>query len=218
MSTKPTILFDLDGTLLDTATEFLHCLNIMLTESNQPLIKLESIRHHVSNGSGAMIKAAFNINETHLEFSNKKEYFLDLYEKHLGMHAKLFDGVTEFLDFLDSQKIDWAIVTNKPSRFAIPALKKLGLYNRAKLVVCADHVKEPKPSATPLLYACEKLKVAPSDCWYIGDAHIDVKASKAACIPVAIAEYGYFSENEDIQTWNADYYFSHPTDLITYFK
>lgn len=214
---KPTILFDLDGTVFDTAPEFLSCLNPLLHDHDLPALSLAQLRPVVSNGGNAMLKLGFGLDPDQPGFEEIKNKFLNLYEKQLGQNCQLFDGMSDLFDFLDNNQFTWGIVTNKPSRFAMPILKKFNILDRAKHIVCADHVKSPKPSAEPLLQACDKLNIQPTDCWYIGDSLIDVRASKACGMPVAIAEYGYFPENTNIQAWEADYYFSHPTKLISHF-
>ena len=211
---KTALLFDLDGTVFDTAPEFLHCMNIILEQHRRPPITLPALREQVSNGGNAMVKLGFGVEPSDPSFGAIKEAFLTTYQQHLGTKCQPFDGMMALFDHLDTQHIPWAVVTNKPSQFAFPTLEQFGLKPRAHAIVCADQVSQPKPSAEPLLAACKQLQIEPQHCWYIGDALIDVRASKAANMPVAIAKYGYFPKGTDIDSWNADFYFEHPTELI----
>lgn len=208
-----TILFDLDGTLLDTAPDFVSVLNHLLIQHQKPVLALNHIRPYVSLGSRAMVMQAFNITAESELLPVLLDQFLELYEAHLHRETLLFNGMAEILNEIEQANLKWGIITNKRSRFTLPLLDHFGLTQRASVIVCSDHVKSPKPHPEPLLFACEKLNRKPSECLYIGDARADVLASQQAGMNCLLALYGYLEPNAEPHTWGAHGYLEAPGDL-----
>lgn len=208
------VLFDLDGTLLDTAPEFTDAVNTLRAEHRLLPVSLEHIRSSVSHGSKEVIKTAFNLSEQHSDFSLLQHRFLNLYQARLGNHTLFFPGILELLLKLDEHKIKWGIVTNKPDFLTQPLLEKLGLKNRAHCIVSGDTLTVSKPDPLPILYACEKIGVLPQNCYYVGDAERDILAGKASgMMATFLALYGYLSPKDTPNTWGADYAIQHPKEI-----
>lgn len=204
--TLQAMLFDLDGTLLDTAPEFAACLNILLQQRGQAPILVEELRPFVSFGAKGMIEFCFKIEESDPNFAALKADFLNNYLNLLGSKTCYFPGIPMLLGKLQEKSIPWAIVTNKPALYTFPLLQKFPLLDKAHCVVAGDSLPTKKPDPAPLLHACEQLQVAPAHCWYIGDAHSDVQASQQAGMRCAVAGYGYLPTTEDPATWGAEHY------------
>lgn len=200
------VLFDLDGTLLDTAPDMAYALNQLRHKHGLTELPLETIRPHVGIGSSALLQVGLNINDNHPDYTNILKEYLDLYHHHLNDSSALFPGMETVLQTLESKHIPWGIVTNKPSRFTFDLLKRLNLYQRAGCVICGDSLSKRKPDPEPILHACALLKHKPENCLYVGDTETDVKASKAAGVRSLILLYGYIAKEEDPYAWNADIY------------
>ncbi len=218
MTSRPSsprgVLFDLDGTLLDTAPDMGAALNALLVEHGLPVLSPETIRPHVSRGSRALVTLGFGAAPPD-EHAPRIERFLALYSQGLTVATRPFEGVLPLLDSLDARGITWGIVTNKPSRLAQPLLHSLELLRRAGVVVCGDTLPERKPSPLPLLHASEKLALAPSDCLFVGDAELDMRAARAAGMPAIGARYGYFDAIVDKPgDWPADGWIESPLALL----
>lgn len=213
-STKA-VLFDLDGTLLDTAPDFAHCLNQMLSKSAQPLLSVHKMKPWVSDGVRGMVKGAFKIDESDASFSSKTAELLALYAKHLGDFTEVFPGILEVLAWLDAQKIIWGVVTNKPFRFAEPLLAKFNLLKRAHCLVCGDTLATQKPDPAPIQYACQQLNIETKDCIYVGDSFSDAKASFSAGMPYILAEYGYIPPAADLKSWPIFKSIAKPLDVLS---
>lgn len=203
-------LFDLDGTLLDSAPELAFCLNQLLQQQGKPHISLEKVRATISFGVSGILSCAFE--RTHPQFSHLKQRFLEMYAHHLGTQTTYFAGVVPFIEWIKQQNYPWGIVTNKPQAYTLPLLKKFPVLNTT-CIVAGDTLSVSKPHPEPLLHACRQLNVSPLECWYIGDAKTDVEASRQAGMRCAIVHYGYFSKNEDIFAWQADRYLHQLIDL-----
>lgn len=214
MKTIQAVLFDLDGTLLDTAPDLVYTINRLRSEHGLPALSLATIRPIVSFGSKAMVKLALNIDENDSEFNKMREYFLKLYEDHLAMSTRFFPQVEDVLAHLDDANIPWGIVTNKLTRHTSAILKALHLEDRPGCLICGDSLSKSKPDPAPILHACELLKQQPKNCLYVGDCITDVMASKAAGTASLVALYGYISADEDPYSWNADGYVQEPLDII----
>lgn len=198
------ILFDLDGTLLDTAPEFTYCLNLLLEQEGKPLIQVQQLRSVVSLGAKGMIEFAFAICEKDPQFTHLKQRLLDLYCQNIGSLTNFFPGITSILQLIMEQKIRWGIVTNKPEVYTLLLLEKFKPLIEAHCVVAGDTLPTQKPDPAPLLHACQKLGVSPNQCWYIGDAQTDLLAGRRAGMRCAIANYGYIPKDQDPFTWQAD--------------
>lgn len=214
MNSIRAVLFDLDGTLLDTIPDLVFALNRLRKEHNMPDLPLSAIRPIASLGSKAMVKLALGIEETHSNFNQLRDYFLDLYETHLADSTRFFPQIEIVLEHLETTHIPWGIVTNKLTRHTMALLKALRIDHRPGCIICGDSLSTFKPDPKPILYACELLQQAPQHCLYIGDAATDVVASKAAGTKSLVALYGYIDANEEPLLWNADGYVREPIEII----
>ncbi len=208
------ILFDLDGTLLDTAPDLGQALNKLLEEYQLPVISLEKFRPFAGHGSRGLLKLGFNIDEHDSRYVALSEKLLGYYQQLLLNTTRLFPGMDDVLIFLEKNNIPWGIVTNKPERFTHKILAGLQLTQRAKCIISGDSLKNRKPHPEPILHACKLLQKKPQHCLYIGDSESDVIASKAAGVNCLTALYGYIPAGENPKTWQADGYIQQPLDLM----
>ncbi|MCS5712028.1 HAD-IA family hydrolase [Candidatus Berkiella aquae] len=207
------ILFDLDGTLLDTAPEFTHCLNVLLAQEGLPSVIESHVRSTVSYGAKGMIEFGFNITEHDPRFTDLKNRFLALYAKEIGFQTHFFPGIVKLLARLQTLCLPWGIVTNKPACFTFALLEKFSPLAKAGCVIAGDTLSTQKPDPAPLLLACQQLAVSPKNCWYIGDAKTDQEASHSAGMRCAIANYGYIPPSENALNWHADHYLAHASEI-----
>jgi N-acetyl-D-muramate 6-phosphate phosphatase len=198
------VLFDLDGTLVDSAPDMAHTVNLMRKERGLEAIPLELVRAHVSSGARGMIGAAFGVKPEHSSYMAMRDEFLGLYGENLCVRTRLFPGMIELIDSLEARNIAWGVVTNKYERFARPIIEALGLGARAAIVVGGDTCARAKPFPDPLLFAAAAMRVAPSSALYVGDDERDVQAARAAGMPVIVAGYGYLGDGRPPSTWGAD--------------
>ncbi len=210
------VLFDLDGTLVDTAPDLGDAINIMLARRNRPALPEPVIRAQASHGSQALIRVAFGIAETNAAFAELRQEFLEHYAAHIADRSSLFPGMDRLLAELESRAIAWGVVTNKPARYTEPLLEQLGLLSRAACVVSGDTCARAKPHPEPMRHACRSIDLAPERCLYVGDAERDIQAARAVGMPVVVALYGYLSETDRPQEWGGDGYINQPTDLLDY--
>src|SRR3990167_10068704 len=210
------VLFDLDGTLLDTAPDLLYALNHLRAEQHLPPLPLSAIRPIANLGSKAMIKKALNIDENHQDFMPLREKFLTFYKNNINNRTELFPQIEEVLCYLEECQIPWGIVTNKLSCHASALLKAFYLDTRAACIVYGDSLATTKPDPGHIRYACELLKQQPQHCLYVGDAITDMMASKAAGTRSLLALYGYIHTNENPFAWEADGYIQQPIDIINW--
>lgn len=206
------ILFDLDGTLIDTAPDFHWTINQLLQEENQPEVSYEFIRRYVSNGARAMVGAAFNIEPSDSQFGRLHQRMLDLYLQHLAVDSRLFPGLQDCLNWLEQNNIPWGVVTNKPELYTLPVMQGLNLHGAAS-VICPDHVEQRKPHPEPLYLACQQIGCSAQNSIYVGDHKRDIDAGKNAGMLTIGATYGYLNAGEDPKDWNADIYIDCATHL-----
>ncbi len=205
MTSVKLVLFDLDGTLIDTAKDFHIILNQLLKENSRMTISMAEVRKTVSSGARALIKLAFNIEESHREFESLRRRLLDLYAKQLEQTSStLFPGIEQLLGVIENNKILWGIVTNKPSIYTLALLTQYRLLENCATVVCPDHVTQPKPDPEALLLACKQLSCVPQETIYIGDHPRDIEAGKNAGMRTLAAAYGYLPDVPAITEWHAD--------------
>ena len=210
------VLFDLDGTLADTAPDLGGAVNILLKQEGRPQQTLEILRPYTSQGVRGLLKAGFGIDATHSEYDDLAQRFLDIYIQRLCLETRLFDGILELLDRLEAMDLGWGIVTNKRMRFTDPLVELLQLSPRTNCVVSGDTVAEAKPSPLPILHACRLLECRPESTLYVGDDRRDIVAGNAAgCITVAVS-YGYLGDSGPLHTWGADLIIDHPAELADY--
>ncbi|MEO7773123.1 MAG: phosphoglycolate phosphatase [Steroidobacteraceae bacterium] len=207
------VLFDLDGTLVDTAPDMIGSLNALRAQESLAPLLYPLARTQVSHGSTGMIKLAFPDADPE-RFEILRDRFLDLYAARLAQDSSLFDGCATVLDALEEHGIHWGIVTNKPEWLTGPLLVALQLDKRPGCVVSGDTLPQRKPHPEPLLHAARALNVAPEDCLYVGDAQRDILAARAASMPVLVASYGYLGPDDDIVSWAADGDLATPLDLL----
>jgi len=199
------VFFDLDGTLLDSAPDFFIAMHQLTDEYQQARVSEDAIRATVSDGARALTTLAFDMSVDDLGFSERHQRLLELYYKQMGKHCVLFPGMKKLLNQLKNQQLWWGIITNKPSRFTDPILEKLDLATPPNLVLCPDHVKQPKPHPEALLLACNKVGCLPEEAIYIGDHKRDIDCGSAAGSPTIAVSFGYIKADDDISQWNADH-------------
>jgi N-acetyl-D-muramate 6-phosphate phosphatase len=211
------VLFDLDGTLLDTAPDMVGALNALRAEESLAPMPYDAIRSAVSHGAARVVKAGFP--EASPEALAKlQQRFLEIYRGALSRETRLFPGMDQVLDALAGWRIKSGIVTNKAAWLTEPLLQELGLRERFACVVSGDTLAERKPHPLPLLHAAALAKATPSECIYVGDAERDVQAAHAAAMPALVANYGYLRADEDSTRWGGDGYLQRPLDLLDWLK
>ncbi|HEY8857143.1 MAG TPA: HAD-IA family hydrolase [Rugosibacter sp.] len=208
------IFFDLDGTLADTAPDLAGALNKLRAEHGLPPLPLPELRPHVSAGAKGLLLAGMNIGLENPAYLAMQRQFLALYEKNVHNETRLFDGIAECLDRLDTLNIPWGIVTNKALRFAAPLIDGLGLQHRAICLVAGDSASHPKPHPAPLLMAARMAAIQPEYCIYIGDDERDILAAHAANMQAAAAAWGYLGSDKPVADWGADIIITSPKDIF----
>jgi phosphoglycolate phosphatase len=198
------VLFDLDGTLADTAGDLAAALNRVREDRDLPPLAVSALRPHASDGTRGMLGAGLGIHREDPEWEPLKEAFLGYYGAALAVHTHLFPGAEEALSGIERRGLAWGVVTNKVARFTLPLLERLGLASRAGVVVCGDTTGEIKPHPAPLLRAAAALAVAPEACVYVGDAPRDVAAARAARMAALVASYGYIAPDIAPEAWAPD--------------
>lgn len=207
-------LFDLDGTLLDTAADMTLALNRLLEKQSKETLPVSAVRPQVSGGSPALLKLAFGIEKSSPDYESLRERFLNLYKEKLRVNTDLFEGFEEVLFTLEKQTIPWGIVTNKPRFLTEPLLDLCELTSRYGALVCGDTLPERKPHPAPIQYACGRLNALPHKTIYVGDHLNDIKAGNAAGALTIAALYGYIPENENPMDWGAGGVIQNPIDLL----
>jgi N-acetyl-D-muramate 6-phosphate phosphatase len=208
------VLFDLDGTLLDTAPDMIVALNTLLAQQGRAPLPYVLARTQVSHGSTGMLKQAFPDIPQGAEFEQLRTRFLALYSARIAQETALFPGCDTVLDTLAQQGIAWGIVTNKPAFLTEPLLKALDLAQRAGCVVSGDTLAERKPHPAPLLHAAQLLALPPRQCVYVGDAQRDVQSARAAGMQVLLALYGYLGPEDQPDSWQADVQIHSPVEIL----
>lgn len=209
-----TILFDLDGTLVDTAPDLGHALNIQLARHGKSILPDAVIRPFASHGSRGLIGLGFGITPADSTFLALRDEYLSIYDTVFTRSPILLNGIAELLQAIENKGLKWGIVTNKPRRFTQPLIKNMGLDVRASCVVSGDDALQPKPSPATLLMACEQMNVNPKNCIYVGDAERDIQAGRAAGMQTAVALFGYIDVADKPQDWGADFMLREPIDLL----
>ncbi|HEA25787.1 MAG TPA: HAD family hydrolase [Ectothiorhodospiraceae bacterium] len=207
------ILFDLDGTLVDTAQDLANALNYLLETEGERQLPFEQIRPHATHGTVALIKVGFDIDERDPRFQRFRQTILDRYLEHIADESVLFEGLEPLLEQLEHNGQPWGVVTNKPAFLTQPLLEQLNLWDRAAVVVSGDTLKQSKPDPAPLLYACEQIGSDPQASIYIGDAERDIRAGRAAGMHTITAHYGYIGQDEQPENWGADSEVTHASQL-----
>ena len=213
-----TVLFDLDGTLVDTAPDLAETTNRLLTLHQRPTRSPASIRPYVSHGTIGMLGFAFGVEESDPEFAELRQEFLEIYQNHLCYQSKLFEGMDEVLNYIEKQNLNWGVVTNKPDFLTIPLMQELSLEQRCACIVSGDTLPQRKPDPAPMHYAAELAGSEAAECLYVGDAERDIEAGRRAGMRTLIARYGYIENHENPDLWQANGDIDRPTELITWLK
>ena len=207
------VLFDMDGTLLDTAPDFIAVCQAMLKARDLPAIDDQLIRDQISGGARAMVAATFAMDIQADGFEALRLEFLERYQKHCAVLSKPFDGMAELLTDIEQARLIWGVATNKPVCFAAPIMQQLGLAERSAVLVCPDHVSRSKPDPEMLLLACAKIGVQPGEVLFVGDDERDIEAGRAAGCKTAAVTYGYIHPDDNPRHWGADVVVNHPLEL-----
>jgi len=208
------VLFDLDGTLADTAGDLAGALNRVRNERGLAPLPVASLRAHASSGARGLLGAGMGVAPDDAEYPVLREAFLAHYETCLAETTRLFEGVAELLDALDARGFAWGIVTNKAARFTVPVVAALNLAGRAAAVVSGDTTPHPKPHPEPLFHAARALGMPPARCAYVGDDLRDIAAGNAAGMPTLVARWGYLGTGEPHDRWPATGGADHPLGLL----
>lgn len=210
------LLFDLDGTLLDTAPDLAHALNTVLGEDGRAPLPYAAIRPRASHGSTGLLMLAYQDAPGSPAFEARRRRLLEVYRAGIATHTRLFPGMADVLAHCERIALPWGIVTNKPAWLTDPLLVALGLARRAACVVSGDTTTHAKPHPAPLLAAASALSCAPRACLYVGDAERDVAAARAAGMPVVLAAYGYLDAGDNPDDWAADARIEAPQELLAW--
>ena len=209
-----TVLFDLDGTLADTAPDLAHVLNMLLGEEGKHSLPYEIIRPEVSHGATALIKLGFGVGSGDAGFDRLRQRFLDLYSENLCHLTRPFEGVVPLLKGLEARGINWGIVTNKPAFLTDPLVARLNLAPAPACVISGDTVPNRKPHPEPVLLACTRAGSHAGQCLYVGDAERDIQAGRHAGMKTLVALFGYISNGETPERWAADGMVRAPLEIL----
>ena len=214
--TKPAaVFFDLDGTLIDTALDFINAIQQLCLAHNVQAPSNLDVRNTVSDGARALVSLSLGSQEGEPNFENYKQQLLGLYNQQLGLASQFFDGIPQVLDAININQQHWGIVTNKPRAYAEPLLNKIRPAIDTRILICPEDVKLTKPSPEPLLKAAALAGANPQDCVYIGDHDRDILSGKAAGMRTIAAAYGYVSSRAEAESWQADHTIDHANEIIS---
>jgi 2-phosphoglycolate phosphatase len=207
------VLFDLDGTLLDTALDMAEALNALRAQEGLGALSNETVRCQVSHGGHALVRLGFGTLPAE-EHEVMRMRLLSIYRRQLARHTQLFEGGDEMLTEIERRGLAWGIVTNKPGWLTDPLLIEVNLHKRARAVVSGDTLAERKPHPLPLLHAAATMGVEPAHCVYVGDAERDMQAAQAAGMYALVAGFGYLGDDDRADTWFSHGWLHTPLDLI----
>lgn len=212
--TTRAVLFDLDGTLLDTAPDMVRALDLLLQEEGVPAVDSDIARQHVSHGAGALVKLGFGESQSDSDYQRRCQRYLTLYEQNLCVDTALFEGMAETLTFLEEHDILWGVVTNKPAFLTEPLLKALDLDKRSSTTISGDSLPQRKPHPQPLFHAANDCNVLATECIYVGDAERDIVAGNRAGMITLLASYGYIDANDQPEHWGANGIIQHAQEIL----
>ncbi len=212
------ILFDLDGTLIDSAPDLGAAADKMRTDRGMAALPLENYRHLAGSGARGMLGIAFGITPDHADFAAMREEFFVNYENCMTERTFAFEGVAELIEALANRGLPWGVVTNKSKRFAEPLTRTMPLFAGCRTVVCGDTTPHAKPHPEPLLEAARRMSVEPAQCLYVGDDERDIVAGRAAAMRTVAADYGYLGNDRSVADWNADARIDHPLALLQWLQ
>jgi phosphoglycolate phosphatase len=208
------VLFDLDGTLIDSAPDLAGAANAMRLARGLEALPLEALRPMVGAGARGMVGLALGVQPGHADYEALRTEFLERYERASLVHTAVFDAMQPIIDRLDEASRRWGIVTNKAERFTLPIVRGLGLQHRTAAVVCGDTTPHSKPHPAPLLEAARRAGFDAAQCVYVGDDARDVQAGRAAGMATLAAAWGYLGQGEPIEAWGADAVLAEPAALL----
>jgi phosphoglycolate phosphatase len=209
------VLFDLDGTLADTAPDLAYALNQLRLVRRMPELSVADLRIHASSGARGLLHEGFGIRPEDAGYIEMRDEFLDIYERNLARSSALFPGVALLLDEIEEKSLPWGIVTNKAERFTLPLLRALDLMDRASCIICGDTTPHAKPHPAPLIEALSRMDAVATECIYVGDDERDVQAAHAAGMCVVVVRYGYLGNGRPPEDWGADFIVDSPAALGT---
>ena len=212
------VLFDLDGTLIDSAPQLVGALNQLRQQYDLPPIPFLVGRPFASHGATGLLKAGFNMEKNDPLFDARVQEFLDIYKEVFNQNMQCMEGIEELIKTLNLRKISWGIMTNKAKKFAQPIVSSHPLLKSAACLIAGDDVSVPKPSPEGLIKASQMLSIEPSDIIYLGDDRRDVMAANDAGMVSMAARYGYLEVGDDAKSWGAQYIIDKPSDLLDYFN
>lgn len=210
------VLFDLDGTLIDSAPDLAGAANRLRAEHGLAPLPLEALRPMVGSGARGMVGFAFGVKPGESRFEELRDAFLAHYEAGLLQSTRSFDGIEALLSALESAGTPWGIVTNKATRFTMPIVEGLGLARRAAVVVCGDTTPHSKPHPEPLFAAARAMGLPPESVVYVGDDLRDAQAAQAAAMPMIAATWGYLGLGEPVEAWGADVVADAPAAVLAW--
>jgi len=210
------VLFDLDGTLVDSAPDLAGAANELRQAHGLPALAFEALRPMVGTGARGMLDAAFGIGPSDERFDALRTDFLRRYEARILRETRVFVRMEPVLQALEQRGLPWGIVTNKIARFSVPLVEGLNLTTRCAVLISGDSTAHAKPHPAPLLEAARRLDVLPQHCIYVGDDRRDVEAGRSARMPALAAAWGYLGRGESVHDWNADAVLQHPEELLNW--
>ena len=212
------VLFDLDGTLIDSAADLGAAADKMRTDRGLPALPLDQYRSMAGAGARGMLGIAFAATPDHPQFAEWREEFFVNYENCMTQRTRAFEGVVEMIQELTRRGLSWGVVTNKSSRFTVPLTRQMPLFATAAALVSGDTTPHAKPHAAPLLEAARQLNLEPGRCVYVGDDERDIMAGRAAGMVTVAAAYGYLGSNADTLKWGANARIKSPCELLPLLK
>lgn len=214
----PLVLFDLDGTLVDSAPDLCASLNRIRRSENLAPIPYNVLREYAGSGARGLLKIGFDITDQDPRFPELKERFLSDYQNHCAEKVCCFDGIEQTLEEIEQAGWQWGVVTNKFSNFTVPIMKKLGLYDRACVIISGDETGKLKPHPDNMLVALNKMRALPQETPYVGDDIRDSKVAQTLGMPFAAATWGYLRQDFPIDEWHTHLVAHHPQELIGWLK
>ena len=207
------VLFDMDGTLLDSAPDFIAVIQAMRSARDLQPVTAQAIRDVVSGGARAMVAAAFAEEPGTAAFEALREEFLQRYQAHCAVLTRPYPGISELLSDIERAQLRWGVATNKPLRYAEPIMQQLQLHTRSAVLLCPEHVAQSKPAPDMLLLACQQMALQPGEVLFVGDDERDIAAGRAAGCRTAAVTWGYIHPEDHPSHWGADVIVNHPGEL-----
>lgn len=210
------VLFDLDGTLLDTADDLGAALNFVLSQHGKPQVAAQDYRPIASDGALGLLNLGFGEAIKQYDYDVLRKQFLDYYQENIAVHTCLYPGVSQLLLHLENNEIPWGIVTNKPEGLTKLLLPHYPEFKQCAVMVAGDTLTQRKPDPAPILFACKQINVDQQQCFYVGDALRDIQAGNSADMTTFVAKWGYILKGEDCKAWQADHIIEIPLDILAF--